>query len=544
MVRMAGLYLAISLFFSCTSEDSTKDKCVFRYNQPNTVTSLDPAFARNQSNIWAIDHLYNTLVQLDDSLHVQPCLAKKWNIDSSGTRYRFTLDTRIVFQDDLCFPSGKGRNINAADVVYSLSRIIDDEVASPGSWIFQGRVDTIEPFIALDDSTVEIRLINPFMPFLQLMSMQYCSVVPKEAVEKYGKEFRSHPVGTGPFFLKKWVEGQTMILDKNPDYFESVNGVRLPYVDIVRISFIGDKKTAFLQLMEGNLDFMSGFDPSMANELLTRNGQLRPRYSDKIICHKSPYLNTEYLGINLEWPDKKSPLLNKYFRQALNYGFDRKGLLETIKRGIGSPANSSFPPFGLPSYDASKVKGYDYDINKAKALLDKSGYSKIKIGDRPVLNLFTAKDYSDHCLYIAKQWEQIGVKCNIELAESATVREMMRNGQALFFRGSWLADYPDAENYLTVFYGGNPAPPNYTHFKNKRYDQLYIESLVCIDEQRRFGLYHEMEQILLDESPVILMYYDAISNFTTKEIEDYKPNPLNLLKVKYIKKRCRTTSAK
>ncbi|MBP8892719.1 MAG: ABC transporter substrate-binding protein, partial [Saprospiraceae bacterium] len=309
MNKIIVLCIIICGISACSKDNSSIGKCVFRYNQPNSITSLDPAFARNQSNIWAIDHIYNTLVQLDDSLHLQPCLAKSWTIDDEGRKYQFILNTKIYFQDDPCFEGGKGRSINASDVVYSLNRIIDEKVASPGSWIFSDRIDSIQPFVAINDSAVEIRLKTPFMPFLQLMSMQYCSIVPHEAVEKYGKLFREHPVGTGPFQLKKWVEGQTMILDKNPNYFEKLDGQQLPFVDIVRISFIGDKKTAFLQLLEGNLDFMSGFDPSMANELLTRNGELRERYADKILCYKSPYLNTEYLGVNLEFNDPKSPLL-------------------------------------------------------------------------------------------------------------------------------------------------------------------------------------------------------------------------------------------
>jgi len=538
MIRTWAHYIFFLFIFSACSGDLSNDgKCVFRYNQPNNITSLDPAFARNQSNIWAVDHLYNTLVQLDDSLNIQPCLARSWTIDSSGLIYRFFVDTRVRFQDDACFAGDEGRNINAGDVVFSLNRIIDTTVASPGSWIFSGRIDPLRPFTAVNDSVVEIRLQRPFMPFLQLLSMQYCSIVAREAVEAYGKGFREHPVGTGPFRLKKWVEGQTMILVKNEDYFERQGGAQLPYVDVVRISFIGDRKTAFLQLLEGNLDFMSGFDPSMANELMTRSGQLRAQYAQKANCYKSPYLNSEYLGVNLDW-EEDSPLKNKYFRQALNYGFDRKGLLETIKRGVGTPASASFPPYGLPSYNEKAVGGYTYDIAKARTLLKRSGYLDRPLTSRPVLTLYTAKDYSDHCLYIVKQWELIGVRCKIELAESATVREMMRNGKVLFFRGSWLADYPDAENYLTVFYGKNPAPPNYTHFKNEMFDQFYEASLVCKDEEKRFELYHRMERILVEESPVIFLFYDAISNFTTKDIVDYRPNPLNLLKVKYIKKAC------
>lgn len=533
-----SLLLFISLIItSCGGKSGDGNLCVFRYNQPNAVTSLDPAFARNQSNIWTVDHLYNTMVQLDDSLQLIPCIASSWSIDNSGTIYRFNLRTDVFFQDDACFTNGKGRAVTAQDVVFSLGRIIDTLVASPGSWIFSGRIDSTQPFIAVNDSVVEIRLNKPFMPFLQLLSMQYCSIVPREAVEKYGKSFREHPVGTGPFHLVRWIEGQTMILKKNEEYFENKEGHSLPYVDVVRISFIGDKKTAFLQLLEGNLDFMSGFDPSMASEIFASDGTLRSRYSDKIRCYQSPYLNTEYLGINLEWPEE-NPLLNKKFRQALNFGIDRKGMLETIRRGIGTPAVSSFPPSGLPSYHPNDVKGYDFDLPKARQLLKESGYSDLPVEKRPVLTLFTAKEYSDYCLYIAKQWEQLGVRCKVELAESATVREMMRNGKVLFFRGSWLADYPDAENYLTVFYGKNPAPPNYTHFHNDRYDQLYEAALLCQDEKTRFELYHKMENILIEESPVIFLYYDAITNFTSKNIYDYQPNSLNLLKVKYIRKKC------
>lgn len=537
MMRWLVIISFSLLIASCGNNSGNDNKCVFRYNQPNAVTSLDPAFARNQSNIWAIDHIYNTLIQLDDSLHVRPCIAYSWTIDTTGTIYRFVIRKDVSFHDDKCFSGGKGRLLTADDVVFSLKRIIDTVVASPGSWIFNGRVDESAPFKAINDSTVEIRLNKPFMPFLQLLSMQYCCVVPKEAVEHYGKAFREHPVGTGPFQLVRWVEGQTMILKKNPFYFEYFDGKRLPFVDIVRISFIGDKKTAFLQLLEGNLDFMSGFDPSMASEIFASDGTLRSRYSDKIRCYQSPYLNTEYLGINLEWPEE-NPLLNKKFRQALNYSIDRKGMLETIRRGIGTPAVSSFPPSGLPSYHPNDVKGYDFDLPKARQLLKESGYSDLPIEKRPVLSLYTAKEYSDYCLYIVKQWEQLGVRCKVELAESATVREMMRNGKVLFFRGSWLADYPDAENYLTVFYGKNPAPPNYTHFHNDRYDQLYQAALLCQDEKTRFELYHKMENILIEESPVIFLYYDAITNFTSKNIYDYQPNSLNLLKVKYIRKKC------
>lgn len=530
------LFIGLICLSACNEHYDTS-KVVFRYNQPFTVTSLDPAFARNQSNIWAVDHLYNTLIQLDDSLKPKPCLAKSWEIDKSGTLITLHLRTDVMFHDDACFEGKVGRKMVASDVIFSFNRILDPTVNSPGSWVFKGRVQEKNPFMRVDDSTVQIQLKAPFMPFIQILSMQYCSVVPHEAIEKYGADFRAHPVGTGPFSLVKWIEGQTMILTRNSHYFEIQGSTRLPYVDGVRIEFIGDKKSAFLELLQGKLDFVSGFDPGMSYELFTQQGRLRERYQDRINYFTTPYLNTEYLGFNLDLAAKDPYLSKKAFRQALNYGFDRIAMLQTIRRGIGTPALASFVPYGLPSFDTAAVHGYRYDPALAKQLLRSTGYLDLPFDRRPVLQLFTSKDYSDFGLFILRQWEALGIRASIELAEPATTREMMRNGTALFFRGSWMADYPEAENYLTVFYGKNDAPPIYTRFKNNTYDKLYDQALAEKNEQLRFKLYHEMEQIIVDEAPVIFLFYDAVSVFTSKSIYDYQPNALNVLKVKYIKKK-------
>jgi peptide/nickel transport system substrate-binding protein len=521
---------------SCSNTDSNHKK-IFRYNQPQQLTSLDPAFARNQSNIWAVNHLYNTLVQLDDSLHLQPCIAHSWSIADGGRRITFLLRNDVYFHDDPCFNDGKGRRVVARDFVYSFQRIIDSTVNSPGSWVFIGRVRDSLPFVARNDSTFEIYLKEPFMPFLQILSMQYCSVVPHEAVEKYGLNFRSHPVGTGPFRFVRWIEGQVMILARNEHYFEKINGQQLPYLDGIRIEFIGDRKAAFLQLLEGGLDYINGFDPSMAFELFDRDGLLRKKYSDKVRAYKAPYLNTEYLGFNLEKIQNSPFLSDPRFRKALNYGFNRAEMLKTIRRGIGHPAISSFVPFGLPSYDEKKVPGYHYDPEESRQLLDECGYSKLPMDKRPLLTILTPKDYSDYCLFIIRQWESLGIKCKIDVAEAATIREMVRNGKASFFRASWLADYSDAENYLTCFYGENSAPPNYTRFKNARFDALYSAALSETDEVKRMALYQEMQRIIVDDVPVIFLFYDEVRAFTTLDIENYHPNSLNILKVKYIKKK-------
>lgn len=164
--------------------------------------------------MWAIHQLYNTLVEVDSNLHIVPSLAKRWEISEDKKTYTFFLRNDVLFHNDECFADTEGRKLTARDVEYSFKRILDKSVASPGSWIFNGKVDSIEAFKAIDDTTFQLKLLKPYNPILGILSMQYCSVVPKEAVDKYGTDFRRHAVGTGPFRFVAWEEGQAMVLKK------------------------------------------------------------------------------------------------------------------------------------------------------------------------------------------------------------------------------------------------------------------------------------------------------------------------------------------
>lgn len=537
MQKLALLFSILFLTVACGDDSpssETTPKSVFRYNQINSITSLDPAFAKSQNNIWAVDHLYNGLVQLDDQLNIQPAIAKSWIIAEDGLTYTFTLRDDVFFHDDAAFADGKGRKVVAEDVAYSFNRIISDAVASPGSWIFKGNVAEAAPFKAVDDQTFELKLNKPFRPILGILTMQYCSVVPKEAVEKYGKEFRSHPVGTGPFKFKNWLENQSLFLTRNDNYFEKDGAQALPYLDAVRVNFIGDRKTAYLELMNQNLDFMSGLESSYVDELLTVDGALQADHNNSLQFLKSPYLNTEYLGINVQLGEDDFPLKNKKVRQALNYGFDRNQMLETLRNNVGKAANAGFVPRGLPSHDPSKVKGYSYKPDRARKLLEEAGYPNGK--GLPKIELYTNKDYQDLCTFIARQWEDIGVTVNIQVIESATLRQMMTKGQVNLFRGSWIADYPDAESFFTVFYSKNPAPPNYTRFDNAEFDRLYELALRENDDQKRFDLYHQMDRILIEEAPVIFLFYDETALFAGANVKGLSKNAINLLSLKKVSK--------
>lgn len=535
--RQGFLCILITLccLVGCRQTDGTAEKKTsFRYNQHNPVTSLDPAFARTQNNVWVVDCLFNGLVQLDDSLLVKPCIAKSWSISPDGLTYLFQLRQDVFFHDDKSFPDGKGRKVTATDVVYSFQRLIDDNWPKPGSWIFKDRIAEDSAFTAVNDSVFRLRLKTPFQPMLQILTMQYASIVPREACDYYGRDFRRHPVGTGPFRFKIWAENQGLVVVRNEKYFEKdEKGTPLPYLDAVRTSFITDRKTAFLEFKQGKLDYFFGLESSYINDLLTSEGSLQPALLERFIFLKNPYLNSEYLGIRMD-SSSASPLQQKKIRQALNFGIDRAQMLRLLRNGVGRPATSGFVPFGLPSFNDQEVPGYRYDPARAAQLLAEAGYPRGR-GLAPITLLCNA-DYLDLCTFLTRQWEDLGFRIRIELTETALLRERMRNGQAPFFRASWIADYPDAESFLTCFYSKNTAPPNYTHFSNARFDRLYEVALGETDTEKRFELYRALDKILVEEAPVVFLFYDETAQFATRQVQGLSGNAINLLSLKRVRK--------
>ena len=532
-------FVFLLLFTSCTHHERAEN--VFHYNEQSGIATLDPAFARDQANIWASNQLFNGLVQLDENLKVKPCIAKSWEVSPDGLNYTFHLRNDVFFINDDAFDKKTGRKAVANDFVYSFNRLLDDKIASPGAWVLaQVKKENNEnSFVAPNDSTLIIRLKTPFPPFLGLLSMQYCSVVPNEAVEKYGADFRKHPVGTGPFKLGMWKEGVKLVMLRNEHYFETGPDGPLPYLDAVAVTFIVDKQSAFLEFIKRNLDFISGIDASYKDELLTSNGDLRQKYSPEINLTKQPYLNTEYLGILVDTNFKaasESPLKLKLVRQAVNYGFDRVKMMRYLRNNIGIAGTAGFVPAGIPWFDQKQVEGYHYDPDKAMHLLSKAGFPGGK--GLPPITLTTNASYLDLCKFIQSQLGEIGINIKIDVTPPATLREMIAHSKVSFFRGSWIADYPDAENYLSVFYTPNfcPAGPNYTHFSSASFDKIYNESLHKNNDSLRGLKYMQMDRILIEEAPVVVLYYDEVLRFSRKNISGLGSNPLNLLNLKQVKK--------
>jgi oligopeptide transport system substrate-binding protein len=535
------------LLAACQGPGPRTGKKVFHYNEPDGIATLDPAFSKNKSIIWAIHQLYNTLVATDKDLNFVPSLARSWEVSPDRRTWTFHLRTDVFFHDNAAFPDGRGRRMTADDVVYSFNRILDRSTASSGAWIFHDRIDTTgaqgtgpmangAAFRALDDSTFRLQLSRPFHPILGLLSMQYCSIVPHEVVEKYGKDFRSHPCGTGPFRFQSWEEGQTLVLLKNEHYFEKDStGRSLPYLDAVKISFNDDRATEFLLFRQGQLDFINDIDPSFKDEVLSKKGQLKKEWVGKIILSVHPYLNTEYFGILIDTSNdlvRQSPLRFRQVRQAINYGFDRRKMMLYLRNSLGLPAESGFIPAGLPSFDSAKVKGYHYDPEKARSLLAAAGYPDGK--GIPAIKLLTIATYADFASFFAKELEDIGLRIQVEVVQKSLLLEQTARSQALFFRGSWIADYPDAENYLSVFYSQNPAPPNYTRYKDPLFDRLYEQALQENNDSVRYSLYRQMDQRVIDAAPVVPLWYDEVIRLVNPRVKGLEPNALNLLELRRV----------
>lgn len=522
------------LWASCSKKETNDNRTVFRYNEVAGIASLDPAFAKDQAMIWADLQLYNGLVQTDKELNIQPCIAKSWEISDDGKEYRFFLRTDVYFHPHELF-KGKKRKVVASDFVYSLNRILDEKTASPGRNFFTciEKTENGYSITAENDSVLTIRLKEPFSPFLGILSMPYASVVAKEVVEHYKQDYRKNPIGTGPFKFKMWKEGVKLVMLKNEDYFEKDSlGNSLPYLDAVAITFIIDKQSVFLEFVKGNIDFISGIDPNYKDEVLTRSGKLQPKYQDKIQLLTQTYLNTEYLGFRM---DLNSPLQDKRIRQAINHGFDREKMIKYLRNNIGVAGKWGILPQGLAGFD-STAKTYNYDPQLSKELLAQAGYPNGE--GLSEITLSTTASYLDLCKYIQQQLGLLGIKVKLDVNPPAALRENMAQGKSEWFRGSWIADYPEAENYLSLFYSPNRSPKgsNYTAFSSKEYDRLYEKARGETDLEKRIQLYEQMNAILLEEAPIVVLYYDQVLRFTQKNISGLEPNPMNHLVLKYVKK--------
>ena len=514
------------LLSSCEKESDIENN-IFKYNEYSNISSLDPAFSSTLRNIWPINQIFNGLVQLDKNLEIKGDIASSWTISEDKRTYTFKIRQDVYFHNSELFGKNLTRKVKAKDFEYSFKRLIDNKIASPGYWVF----NNVKDFKAINDSIFQIELKKEFDPFLGILSMKYCSVVPHEIVTVLGDKFSKKPIGTGPFKFKKWDENVKLVLSKNKNYFEHDSlGQKLPYLDGIAISFIPDKKSEFMELLSGRLDMVSSPENSIIDQIFDYKGDLKPRFSSNYNLLKSPYLNTEYIGFNIQNNIKKDTLL----RYAINSGIDRKKMMQYLRKNIGYPAESGIVPNGLNN--SFYLPRYNYDPDLSKKLI--SIYKSNNDIDEINITIVSDSQYLDILEFIQSELQKIGVQVQIEITTPSILRQGKATGKFDAFRASWIADYPHVENYFSLFYSKNHTPkgPNYTFFSDRNFDKLYelIGNKKSISYEK---ISNNLENIIRRYSPIIPLYYDMSVRIVPKNISGLEANAINQLNLKRVVKK-------
>lgn len=546
LLSSLGLLLFTVLGLSgCKNVDKKSPLQVFHYNEDVSVTTLDPAFVKSQSEIWIVSQIFNGLVDLDAQLQPVPALANSWEISEDLCTYTFHLRTDVNF----CFVDKLGqttqRKMTASDVAYSLSRIADPATASPGAWIFAGKIDSVfsRAFLAPNDTTFVLQLQTPAASLLGLLSTNFGFVVPREYA-RYDKSYVSrNPVGTGPFYMRRWEEEIKLVLRKNPHYHErDSQGVALPYLDAVNVTFVKNKQTAFMQFVAGTYDFFNGLEGSFKDELLTETAALKPKYAKSMKAIITPFLNTEYVGCYLgDVPGQTNWLQDVHLRRALFLAIDKQKLVRFFRNGLGDPGDAGFVPpslnvVGSKANDTATATSNQWD--RALQELKQSSYNRQ--ANKPVILLSTTADYLDMMVYLQETWQRLGVKVKVDIQTGGMLRQLRNEGKLMLFRGSWIADYPDAENFLACFYQPycSPNGPNYTHFTDPKFDALYqlIEAGSTQKQGDDRALHiQQANQILIEQAPVIPLYYDKSIRLMQPWVEGLANDAANRLVLKRVK---------
>ena len=543
-LRNFFLLSLLALGGSCQFDAPASEGEVFRYNEPTAIGSLDPAFASDQAHGWLSKQLFSTLVDSDSTLSPVPQLAHRWEASLDGIEWTFYLRTDVYFHDDPCFPGGQGRRLTAADVAYSLERLMATETSSPGWWIL-AQVGRIE---VLDSATIRFHLTQPEEAMLGRLAMPYCGIVAPEAVAMYGADFSSHPVGTGPFYLKAWARQEKIVLRRNTRYFgRDAAGQPLPYLEAVAVRCIPDRQAAFLEFVKGELDMVSGMDASYKDQLFTQEGTLQSRWEGRLSLQKAPFLNTEFLGIRQKNPSP-AYLGDVRVREALNWAIDRASMMRYLKNNVGIPAHGGVLPAGMPGYreadawEAAGTPGWSFDPGRAKALLHEAGLLDADGRPKPDLEpivVSTTASYRDICEYIQSAWNQLGLPVEVQVMPSAAFREDKANGRLPVYRASWIADYPSAGNYFMLFDSKWAAPlgANASQIESPELDAGIAQWALAERTGQGAEAAFALDQKIHRSALCIPLFYDESIRVFHHEWVGIPPHPMNMLDLRRARRR-------
>jgi peptide/nickel transport system substrate-binding protein len=534
---------------------------IFKMNEVEYFRSLYPLNVTEVGGHHITNQVYEGLVAFNQSdLSIVPVIAEKWEVDSAATRFVFHLRKGVRYHDDACFPGGKGREVTANDFKYCFTKLCESDPNNQGSWVFDGKVKGCKEYLAstrdgkplpegvsgvkvIDDYTLEITLEKPFAGFLNLLALPFTAVFPKEAVEKYGIDMRVKAVGTGPFYIKALKDDQSVFLARNEDYWGAdKDGNKLPYLDGIRMTFIKERKSELLEFKKGNLDMIYRLPLELSDEIVTRDDKLQPEYS-KYVLQVMPSLSIQYLGFQ----NMDKIFSNKNVRIAFNYAVDRKKIVDYTMKGSGFPGTHGVVPSGMKGFDNEVVRGYEYDAGKAREYMAKAGYPDGKGFPDITLQINSGGGTNQQMAEAVQKMlnETLNIHVAITIVPFAQHLENYETGKANFFRAGWIADYPDPENFLNLFYSKHIPPTmaersylNSCRYRSAAFDATFEEALRTVDDDERNLLYIKADQIMIDDAAIIPIFYYKDQRLLQPNVKNFPQNAMEyrLLKEVYFSK--------
>lgn len=523
---------------------------VFKMNEIEDFRSLFPLNITEVTSDRIAKQVYEGLIkQSQDELTILPSLAEQLEFSSDATVWTFYIRKGVKFHDDPCFPDGKGREINAHDFKYCFEQLC---TASPENQYFsntfkdrviganeyyQSTIDKnplpegVKGIKVLSDYVIQISLLQPFSGFLNILSTPGCWVFPKEAVEKYGVDMRVKCVGTGPFRVKTVKEGEAVVLERNPDYWDVDNsGNKLPYLDGLKYTFIKEKKTEFLEFKRGNLDMIFRLPVEMISEILgefEHAKETSPVFEMQVV----PAMSVFYYGFQHQHEAFKK----KEVRLAFNYAINRKKIVDNILQGEGIPGKYGIVPPSFSGYDNSKLEGYTFDVDKARKLLADAGYPNGKGFPKIELQTNSGGNRNVQISEVVQKMlkENLNVDVEIVVLPFAEHLERLETGKAAFWRSGWIADYPDPETFLTLLYGKhvpeNPTDKSYLNtvrYKSEKFDSLFTAALHELDDRKRMKLYQMADQQQLNDGAIMPVFYDENYRLIKPNVRNFPANAM------------------
>ncbi len=552
-------------------------------------TGFDPHQVYDRYSVGVLENICESPLTYDwlaRPLKLAPMLLERVpEPEEGGARYTLRFKRGIYYADDPAF-KGKRRELVARDFEYSIRRFRDPANRSPYEWLFENKIvgldehtekskkagkydfDTpIEGLKFLDPYTLQIRLKAPDYNFLYFLAMPNVVPVAREVIEKYKDDTQAHPVGTGPYLLKEWVRRSKIVLERNPGYrghrlntefadpkdewdqgaIKALAGKTLPLIDRIEIYPIEQEQPRYLAFVNGEHDYIEE-TPFEFIEQVIPNGKLAPGFAKKgMSVFREEQMEFTYDLFNME--DK---LVGGYtpekiaFRRALILAHDRSQEIDIVRKHQAIPAQSPLPP-GVVGYDAHFRSGsfLDYNPAKAKALLDMIGYVD-KDGDgyretaegQPIRIVYKYLAFEQAQRQAAELWVKsllaVGIRAESEAVQFADHLKDRRVGKYQMASSAWIADYPDGQNFLQLFYGPNVEQSNETRFNLKEYNRIYDKAMTLPDSPERNQLYREMNRLILAYAPTRLGVHRIFNHLLYPWVKGYKKHPILFTSFKYL----------